>query len=135
MTSKAVIRSAEDIDEKALSYAKIKALATGNPLIIKKTELDTEVSKLKLLKQSYMSQIYNLEDKIVKYYPIEIKRLQNKIINIENDITNIEYIGEYRGLKMFLSIDGFKKKFMLELQGNYTYRLELETDIYGNIKD
>ena len=64
MTSKTPVRSAEDIDEVALSYAEIKALAAGNPLIIEKTELDTQVSKLKLLKQSYLNEQYDLEDKI-----------------------------------------------------------------------
>lgn len=86
MTSKAIVRSAEDIDEKALSYAEIKALAAGNPLIIEKTELDAQVSKLKLLKQSYLSQIYALEDSIVKYFPVEIKNTTNLISNIEKDI-------------------------------------------------
>ena len=86
MTSKAIVRSAEDIDEKALSYAEIKALAAGNPLIIEKTELDTQVAKLKLLKQSYLSQIYDLEDAIVKYYPVEIKNTTDLISNIEKDI-------------------------------------------------
>lgn len=86
MTSKAIVRSAEDIDEKALSYAEIKALAAGNPLIIEKTNLDAEVSKLKLLKQSYLSQIYMLEDSIVKYYPIEIKKNEDLIKNIQKDI-------------------------------------------------
>ena len=86
MTSKAIVRSAEDIDEKALSYAEIKALAAGNPLIIEKTELDAQVSKLKLLKQSYLSQIYALEDAIVKYYPVEIKTTTDLISNIEKDI-------------------------------------------------
>ena len=86
MTSKSIVRSAEDIDEKALSYAEIKALAAGNPLIIEKTNLDAEVSKLKLLKQSYLSQIYALEDSIVKYYPIEIKQNETLIKNIEKDI-------------------------------------------------
>lgn len=86
MTSKTPVRSAEDIDETALSYAEIKSLASGNPLIIEKTELDTEVAKLKLLKQSHLSQIYALEDKIIKYYPNEIKRLETKISNLKNDI-------------------------------------------------
>ena len=86
MTSKAIVRSADDIDEKALSYAEIKALAAGNPLIIEKTELDTQVSKLKLLKQSYLSQIYALEDAIVKYYPAQIKNTTNLIASIEKDI-------------------------------------------------
>lgn len=86
MTSKSIVRSAEDIDEKALSYAEIKALAAGNPLIIKKTELDASVSKLKLLKQSYLSQIYALEDAIVKKYPIEIKQQTELIENVKKDI-------------------------------------------------
>ena len=90
MTSKAIVRSAEDIDEKALSYAEIKALAAGNPLIIEKTELDAQVSKLKLLKQSYLSQIYALEDAIVKYYPVEIKSTTNLISNIEKDIKIVD---------------------------------------------
>ena len=86
MTSKSIVRSAEDIDEKALSYAEIKALAAGNPLIINKTELDASVSKLKLLKQSYLSQIYALEDAIVKKYPIEIKQQTELIENVKKDI-------------------------------------------------
>ena len=86
MTSKTPVRSAEDIDETALSYAEIKSLASGNPLIIEKTELDTEVAKLKLLKQSHLSQIYAIEDKIIKYYPNEIKRLKTKISDLKEDI-------------------------------------------------
>ena len=69
MTSKTPVRFAEDIDETALSYAEIKALAAGNPDIIEKTELDTQVAKLKLLKQNYLSEKYELEDKVIKYYP------------------------------------------------------------------
>ena len=69
MTSKTPVRFAEDIDETALSYAEIKALAAGNPDIIEKTELDTQVAKLKLLKQNYLSEKYALEDKVIKYYP------------------------------------------------------------------
>ena len=79
MTSKTPVRFAEDIDETALSYAEIKALAAGNPDIIEKTELDTQVAKLKLLKQNYLSEKYELEDKVIKYYPNEIKRLENRI--------------------------------------------------------
>lgn len=86
MTSRTPVRSAEDVDEKALSYAEIKALAAGNPLIIEKTQLDTDVSKLKLLKQSYLSEIYRLEDMIAKYYPNRIKELEKEITNIEKDI-------------------------------------------------
>ena len=86
MTSKTPVRSAEDIDEKALSYAEIKALAAGNPLIIEKTELDASVSKLKLLKQSFLSQIYDIQDKVVKYFPNEINRLEKRIDLLSQDI-------------------------------------------------
>ena len=86
MTSRTPVRSAEDVDEKALSYAEIKALAAGNPLILEKTQLDTDVAKLKLLKQSYLSEIYRLEDMIVKYYPNRIKELEDKVLGIEKDL-------------------------------------------------
>lgn len=86
MTSKTPVRFAEDIDETALSYAEIKALAAGNPDIIEKTELDTQVAKLKLLKQNYLSEKYALEDKVIKYYPNEIKRLKNRIEDMKEDI-------------------------------------------------
>ena len=84
MTSRTPVRSAEDVDEKALSYAEIKALAAGNPLIIEKTQLDTDVAKLKLLKQSYLSEIYRFEDMIVKYYPNRIKELEDMYANLKS---------------------------------------------------
>ena len=84
-TSKTPIRSMEDIDEVVLSYAEIKALAAGNPKIIEKTELDAQVTKLKLLKQNYLNQKYELEDKIIKYYPNEIKRLEKYIDDLLKD--------------------------------------------------
>ena len=90
MTSKSPVRSAEDIDETALSYAEIKALAAGNPLIIEKTDLDTQVAKLKLLKQSHLSQIYAIEDRVVKFYPSEIKRLEVRIDNMKSDIEHLK---------------------------------------------
>ena len=86
MTSKTPVRFAEDIDETALSYAEIKALAAGNPDIIEKTDLDTQVAKLRLLKQNYLSEKYALEDKVIKYYPNEIKRLENRIEDMKEDI-------------------------------------------------
>lgn len=114
MTSKAIVRSAEDIDEKALSYAEIKALAAGNPLIIEKTELDAQVSKLKLLKQSYLSQIYALEDSIVKYYPVEIKNTTDLISNIEKDIQivneNTKIDNEEKFSPMILNGQAYIKK-------------------------
>jgi len=86
MTSKSPVRSAEDIDETALSYAEIKMLATGNPYIKEKMDLDIQVSKLRLLKQNYLSEKYALEDKILKYYPAEIKRFEESIKGLEEDI-------------------------------------------------
>lgn len=86
MTSKSPVRSAEDVDEQALSYAEIKALATGNPYIKEKMDLDVAVSKLKLLKQNHLSQRYALEDKLIKFYPQEIRRLEQTIEKAKLDI-------------------------------------------------
>jgi hypothetical protein len=86
MTSKTPVRIAEDVDETALSYAEIKALATGNPLIIEKCQLEMEVNKLKLLQGSHNSQKYALEDKILKEYPQAIKRLSERISGFEVDV-------------------------------------------------
>jgi len=94
MTSKSPVRSAEDIDETALSYAEIKMLATGNPYIKEKMDLDIQVSKLKLLKQSYLSEKYALEDKIVKFYPAEIKRFEERIEGMEEDIRFLAKVSE-----------------------------------------
>ena len=177
MTSKTPVRSAEDVDEKALSYAEIKALAAGNPLIIEKTQLDVDVSKLKLLKQSYLSEIYKLEDMIAKYYPNKIKELEREIENIEKDIdivkentdidneekfspmilkgkqynkkedagkmileicktkekSELEEIGEYRGMKLELQINVARQEFELYIKGNSEYKISLGNDIHGNI--
>ena len=89
MTSKAPARTMEDIDDKALTYGEIKALATGNPLILEKTSLDSEVSKLKLLKQEFMNQRYLLQDKVIKFFPEEIARLDNKIKAMEEDTVKL----------------------------------------------
>lgn len=85
MTSKTPERSIEDVDEKALDYAEIKAIATGNPLIREKNELETKSQKLKMLKQSYLSQKYELEDMINKKYPLEIKECEHEIANLTED--------------------------------------------------
>ena len=86
MTSKSPVRSAEDIDETALSYAEVKMLATGNPYIKEKMDLDIQVQKLNLLKANYLSVKYELEDKVVKYYPQEISRLTAKIEGYKHDM-------------------------------------------------
>jgi len=86
MTSKAPVRVADDVDETALSYSEIKALATGNPLIIEKCNLDMEVGKLNMLKASYLSQKYALEDMVLKKYPEAITRLTERIAGYEQDV-------------------------------------------------
>ena len=85
MTSKAPARAAEDVDETALSYAEIKALATGNPQIIEKCNLDMEVSKLNMLRASHLSQRYALEELVLRKYPAEIKELSERIAGYEQD--------------------------------------------------
>ena len=86
MTSKSPVRSAEDIDVTALSYAEIKMLATGNPYIKEKMDLDIQVQKLKLLKSNFLSEKYALEDKIIKYYPQRITALENRIEGLKQDV-------------------------------------------------
>ena len=92
MTSKSPVRSCEDIDETALSYAEIKMLATGNPHIKEKMDLDIQVQKLRLLKSSFLSEKYALEDKIIKFYPQEIARRSDVIAGLKSDI---ERVAEY----------------------------------------
>lgn len=148
MTSKTPVRSAEDIDEQALSYGEIKALATGNPKILEKTELDSKVAKLKILRQSHLNQKYDLETKIVNYYPKEITakeyRIQRCEIDIEhlknNTIPNadgfskmiisgIEYTEKEQAGKALLEVCKNKKKPEQEEIGEYRgFRLELGFD-------
>lgn len=100
MTSKSPVRSAEDIDEASLSYAEIKALASGNPKVKEKMELDTKVSKLKLAKANYLSQKYDLEDRIIKYYPQKIKSIKTRIEGLENDIKDLKPQKEFQQIKI-----------------------------------
>ena len=86
MTSKSPVRSCEDVDEAALSYAEVKALATGNPYIKEKMDLDIQVSKLKLLKANHTSQRYRLEDNIAKHYPMQITALKERLEGYRTDI-------------------------------------------------
>ena len=86
MTSKSPVRSCEDIDEAALSYAEVKALATGNPYIKEKMDLDIQVSKLKLLKANHTSQKYRLEDNISKHYPIQIAAMKERLAGYRADV-------------------------------------------------
>ena len=86
MTSKAPVRVADDVDETALSYSEIKALATGNPLIIEKCNLDMEVARLGMLKASHLNQVYALEELVYRKYPEEITRLTERIAGYEQDV-------------------------------------------------
>lgn len=90
MTSKTPVRVAEDVDEATLNYAEIKALATGNPLIREKMDLDVEVSKLKMLESNFKSNLYKMEDKVAKVYPKEIENLKEKIEHLKKDIEKVE---------------------------------------------
>ena len=138
MTSKAPVRSAEDVDETALSYGEIKALATGNPEILRKTELDTEVAKLKIIRQNYLNQKYDLEDKIAKSYPQRIKELEERVKMYEQDnkqliestkpnadgfskmtLKNAEYTDKEQAGKMLLEICGKKTNADKEEIGEY----------------
>lgn len=100
MTSKSPVRSAKDIDEASLSYAEIKVLASGNPKVKEKMELDTKVSKLKLAKANYLSQKYDLEDRIIKYYPQKIKNIKTRIEGLENDIKDLKPQKEFQQIKI-----------------------------------
>ncbi len=176
MTSKSPVRSAEDIDETALSYAEIKALATGNPHIKEKMDLDTQVAKLKLIKSSFLSQKYELEDKVIKYYPRQIADLTARIAGYEKDVETLQAhpkpeegfgvmnidnelytekekagrailercktmvsaesvtIGEYRGFELELAFENHTKTFVLTLKGEISHKVELGTDVFGNIQ-
>jgi hypothetical protein len=85
MSSKSAVRSCEDIDETALSYAEIKALCAGNPLIAEKMNLDMDVAKLRMLKSEHQNQRYRLEDQLLKYYPEKITSVKERIDGIEKD--------------------------------------------------
>ena len=126
MTSKTPARTMEDIDDKALTYGEIKALATGNPKILEKTSLDTDVAKLKLVRQEFMNQKYSLQDKIIKYFPEEIARLNNKIAAMEEDIIKLE---EYTKP----NLDGFSP---MKINGiAYTDKQEAGKKLLESIQD
>ena len=90
MTSKSPVRSAEDIDETALSYAEIKMLATGNPYIKEKMDLDIQVQKLKMLKSNFLSEKYGLEDKVIKFYPQQIAYLKSRVEGLTKDVETVK---------------------------------------------
>ena len=106
MTSKTPVRVAEDVDESSLNYAEIKALATGDPKIKEKMDLDNEVTKLKMLEANYNSNRYRLEDKVAKTYPEEIARTEKLIEAVKKDIENVEPQGSSENKFTSISING-----------------------------
>jgi len=120
MTSKSPVRSAEDVDEAALSYAEIKALATGNPYIKEKMDLDIEVSRLKLQKASHLSQKYALEDQIIKEFPQKISSYKQRIQGLKSDMA-------YLPTLTHPNADGFSS---MEIQGKvYAEKKEAGTKL------
>ncbi len=110
MTSKSPVRSCDDLDESALSFAEIKALCAGNPKIKMKMDLDIEVSKLKLLRANHQSIQYRLEDNLLKFFPISIKENENYIVGFNKDIKTLE--------SNTAASDGFMP---MQIQGNVLY--------------
>lgn len=108
MTSKSPVRACEDVDDTALNYAEVKALATGNPYIKEKMSLDMEVSKLKLMRANYNSQKYRLEEQIARSYPAQIKALKERITGLSDDASVAELV---------LDKDKQKEEFSMEIQG------------------
>ncbi|HEO2248364.1 TPA: DEAD/DEAH box helicase family protein [Streptococcus agalactiae 515] len=108
MTSKTPVRVAEDVDESSLNYAEIKALATGDPKIKEKMDLDNEVTKLKMLEANYKSNRYRLEDKVAKNYPEEISRTEKLIEAVKRDISEVEPKAEGEEKFTFITILGEK---------------------------
>ncbi|EPE8383219.1 helicase-related protein [Streptococcus pyogenes] len=106
MTSKTPVRVAEDVDESSLNYAEIKALATGDPKIKEKMDLDNEVTKLKMLEANYKSNRYRLEDKVAKTYPEEIARTEKLIEAVKKDIENVEPQGSGENKFTSITING-----------------------------
>ena len=108
MTSKAPVRSCEDVDDTALSYAEIKALATGNPYIREKMDLDIQVSRLKLLKANHTSQKYRLESEIAKNYPVQITALKERIAGLRSDAEAVRPLLEKdrEGVQFSMTIGG-----------------------------
>ncbi len=109
MTSKSPVRSCEDIDETALSYAEVKALATGNPYIKEKMDLDIQVARLKLLKASHLSQRYAMEDNLYRYFPSQIRQTEERMRGYEQDIARLKEIAPEDGQKFSpMTVNGIR---------------------------
>ena len=158
MTSKAPVRSCEDVDEAALSYAEVKALATGNPAVKEKMALDVDVAKLKLLKANHMNNQYRLEDDIARNFPQQIAKLTETIDSYKADIAHYQEhkitdpeqfsmeisgkvftvdaamdIGNYQGFNMRIQFDSWSKEFILSVKHESVSKVHLGADALGNI--
>ena len=150
MTSKSPVRSCEDVDEQALSYAEIKALCAGNPLIKEKMDLDVDVARLKVLRADHMSQQYRLEDQLLKYFPAEIKSQESIIRGMEADIRTaathpqvkdgfcgMEIMGksyaekEEAGEAILATCKGMKSTDSLQIGSYRGFSVELTFDSFG----
>ena len=159
MTSKSPVRSADDIDEAALSYAEVKALASGNPLIKEKMQLDNDVSRLKLMKSNYQSQVYQMQDDIAVNFPKRIASTQEYIAALKADMETAKglpapvadeaivaactalkdthtdgEIGSIGGFTLKASYEPFTAKYILSIQGKASRTIEVGKDGFANVR-
>ena len=136
MTSKSPVRSCEDVDEAALTYAEVKALATGNPYIKEKMDLDIQVSKLKLMKANLPVDKEQFSMKVGDKLYTDKKEAGTALVEMCKEIKTVNapaVIGEYAGFKMAVSFDAFNHKFVMNLKGQLSHNLEVGSDPIGNI--
>ena len=163
MTSKSPVRACEDVDDTALSYAEIKALATGNPYIKEKMDLDIQVSKLKLLKANHTSQKYKLETDIAKNYPMQIAAQKERLAGLRSDaeavrpifenedfsmiVSNktftdkkeagtalVEMCKEVNDFSLYAKFDAFNQRYIMTIKRKCSYLIEMGKDILGNLQ-
>ena len=137
MTSKSPVRSCEDMDETALSYAEIKALCAGDPRIKEKMDLDVDVARLRLMKADHQSQQYRLEDQLLKVFPRQLEQDAQLLEGFAQDratlAANPEPEAEFGGLTMSIQFDSLANKFRLTLRGAVSHIMEVGSDARGNI--
>ncbi len=134
MTSKSPVRSCEDVDEQVLSYAEIKALCAGNPLIRQKMDLDIDVARLKVLKADHMNQQYRLEEKLLKYFPAELERQSGYVRGLGEDGGRADAhpvpVEGFAGMELSYSV--FQNEYEMTLKGDMSHSVKLGGDARGN---
>lgn len=134
MTSKSPVRSCEDVDEQVLSYAEIKALCAGNPLIRQKMDLDIDVARLKVLKADHMNQQYRLEEKLLKYFPAELERQSGYVRGLGEDGGRADAhpvpVEGFAGMELSYSV--FQNEYEMTLKGAMSHSVKLGGDARGN---